>query len=154
MVALVRRSNNGGLALRPFFRPLGLLEEVEAMARTALDTSLVPRLDMYEEGNQYVVKAEMPGVAKKDLDITLEEDALIIKAEKQDETETKPEGEGETGKTHYARERRFGRYYRYMTLPERVDAENISATLKKGLLEIRLPKAEAPESKKIEIKVK
>jgi HSP20 family protein len=149
MVALVRRSPNGVFALRPFFRPFSLLEEVEEMARTAFETGLTPRMDMYEEDKELVIKAEMPGVRKKDLDISLNDDVLTIKAEKKEEKE-----EGEKGTTHYTRERRFGQYIRYMTLPARVDAENISATLKKGLLEIRLPKAEAPESKHIEIKVK
>jgi HSP20 family protein len=149
MVALIRRSPNGIFALRPFFRPFSLLEEVEDMARTAFETSLTPRMDMYEEDKELVIKAEMPGVRKKDLDISLNDDVLTIKAEKKEEKE-----EGEKGTTHYTRERRFGQYIRYMTLPARVDAENISATLKKGLLEIRLPKAEGPESKHIEIKVK
>jgi len=149
MVALVRRSPNGGFALRPFFRPFSLLEEVEAMARSAFETSLTPRMDMYEEEGELVIKAEMPGVRKKDLDISLDDDVLTIKAEKKEEKE-----EGEKGTTHYTRERHFGQYIRRMTLPARVDAEKITATLKKGLLEIKLPKAEEPESKKIEIKVK
>lgn len=149
MVALVRRSPNGVFALRPFFRPFSLLEEVEEMARNAFETSLTPRMDMYEEDKELVIKAEMPGIRKKDLDISLNDDMLTIKAEKKEEKE-----EGEKGTTHYTRERRFGQYIRSMTLPARVDAENISATLKKGLLEIRLPKAEKPESKHIEIKVK
>lgn len=149
MVALVRRSPNGVFALRPFFRPFSLLEEVEEMAKNAFETSLTPRMDMYEEDKELVIKAEMPGIRKKDLDISLNDDMLTIKAEKKEEKE-----EGEKGTTHYTRERRFGQYIRSMTLPARVDAENISATLKKGLLEIRLPKAEEPESKHIEIKVK
>ena len=149
MVALVRRSPNGVFAVRPFFRPFGLLEEVEEMARTAFNSGLTPRMDMYEEEKELVIKAEMPGVSKKDIEINLNDDMLTIKAEKKEEKE-----EGEEGTTHYTRERRFGQYTRYMTLPSRVDAENISATLKKGLLEIRLPKAEEPQSKQIEIKIK
>jgi HSP20 family protein len=147
MVALVRRSPNGALTLHPFFRPFSLLDEVEEMARAAFDTSLTPKLDMFEENNELVIKAELPGIRKKDLDISLDDDKLTIKAEKKEEKEVKDA-------THYTRERRFGRYSRYMTLPTRVDAEKISATLKKGLLEIRLPKAEGPESKHIEVKVK
>jgi HSP20 family protein len=149
MVALVRRSPNGVLAVRPFFRPFRLLEEVEQMARTAFETDMTPKTDMFEEEGQLVIKAEMPGIGKKDLDISLEGDVLTIKAEKKEEKE-----EGEKGTTNYTRERRFGQYIRYMTLPSRVDADSITATLKKGLLEIRMPKAEAPEPKQIEIKVK
>lgn len=149
MVALIRRSPNGALTLRPFLSPFSLIEEVEEMARAAFDTRLTPKLDMFEENGELVVKAEMPGVRKKDLDISLEGDILTIKAEKKEEKE-----EGEKGTTHYTRERRFGQYIRYMALPARVDAEKVSATLKKGLLEVRLPRAEGPESKHIEVKVK
>ena len=149
MVALVRRSPNGVFALEPFFHPFNLLEEVEEMAKAAFDTGLTPKTDMYEEEKELVIKAELPGVRKKDLDISLDGDVLTIKAEKKEEKE-----EGEKGTTHYTRERRFGQYIRRMTLPTRVDAEGVSATLKKGLLEIKLPKAAGPESKKIEIKTK
>jgi HSP20 family protein len=149
MVALVRRSPNGAIALRPFFHPFSLLDEVEEMAREVFETGLVPKMDMFEEGNELVIRAEMPGVSRKDLDISLEDGAITIRAEKKEEKKT--EGD-ET--THYTRERRFGSYYRYMTLPARVDAEKVTATLKKGLLEIRLPKAEAPERQRIEVKAK
>jgi HSP20 family protein len=149
MVALIRRSPNGVYAIRPFFRRFNLLDEVEEMAKRAWDTGMTPRVDMYEEDNQVVVKAELPGISKKDIDIKLEEDVLTIKAEKKEETE-----EGEEGTEHYTRERRFGQYIRSMTLPGKVDAENISATLKKGILEIKLPRAEEPETKHIDIKLK
>ena len=149
MVALIRRSPNGVLELRPVFRPFRLLEEVEEMAKSAFDADMTPKLDMFEEDGQLIIKAEMPGISKKDLDISLENDILTIKAEKKEEKE-----EGEKGTTNYTRERRFGQYIRYMTLPTRVDAENITATLKKGLLEIKMPKAEELKAKQIEIKVK
>jgi HSP20 family protein len=148
MVALIRRSPNG-VYVRPFFRRFDLLDEVEDMARRAWDTTMTPRVDMYEEENQVVVKAELPDIAKKDIDISLEDDVLTIKAEKKEETE-----EGEKGTTHYTRERRFGQYVRRMTLPGKVDTENVTATLKKGVLEIKLPRAEEPKAKQIEIKVK
>ena len=147
MVALIRWNPDGGMGLRPFASPFGLLDEVEEMARSAFETGLVPKLDMYEEDKELVIKAELPGIRKKDLDIRLDGDVLTIKAEKKEEKETKDT-------THYARERSFGRYVRYMTLPARVDSEKITATLKKGLLEVRLPKTEVPEPRKIEVKTK
>lgn len=149
MAALIRWNPNGGMVLRPFFRPFSLLEEVEEMARSAFESGLTPRMDMYEEDKEVVVKAELPGIKKKDIDIKLDGRMLIIKAEKRDEKE-----EGEEGTTHYYRERRFGQYVRRMTLPARVDAERVTASLKKGLLEIKLPKAEVPEVTQIDIKVK
>jgi HSP20 family protein len=149
MVVLVRKSPNGVYAVRPFFRTFNLLNEVEEMARTAFENSLGPRMDMYEEDKQVIIKAELPGIKKKDIDISLEDDVITIKAEKKEEKE-----EGEKGTTDYTRERRFGQYIRRMTLPGKVDAENVTATLKKGLLEIRLPRTGEPEAKHIEIKVK
>ena len=149
MVSLVRWNPNGGAAVRPFFRPFRLLEEVEEIARSAFETGLTPRMDMYEEEKELVIKAEMPGIRKKDLDIKLDGDVLTIKAEKKEEKK-----EGEEGATHYYRERSFGQYVRSMTLPAKVDADNITATLKKGLLVIRMPRAETPEVKQIEIKTK
>ena len=147
MVALVRRSPNGVFALRPFLHPFGLLNDVEEMAKAALDSSLIPTVDIYEEDKELVVKAELPGIKKKDLDIRLDGDVLTIKAHKEADKEVK---EG----NYYTRERSFGQYVRHITLPARVDAEKIGATLKKGLLEVRLPKTEGPETKKIEVKTK
>lgn len=147
MVALVRRSPNGVFALRPFLHPFSIFDGVEEMARSAFEPGLIPTVDIYEEGKELVVKAELPGIKKKDLDIRLDGDVLTIKAHKEEEEEVK---EG----TYHTRERRFGQYVRYITLPTRVDAEKITATLKKGLLNIRLPKVESPEVKKIEVKTK
>ena len=149
MVALIRRSPDRVYALSPFFRRFSLVDEVEAMARSAFEAGLTPKMDMYEEDGTVVVKAEMPGVSKKDLDIKIEDNVLTIAAEKHEEKE-----EGEEGKTHYTRERSFGRYVRTMRLPKKVDAEKVTATLKKGLLEIHLPEAETPERKQIDITVK
>jgi HSP20 family protein len=143
MVALIKRSPNGVFALRPFFHPFSLFEEMEGTT----EYGLIPTVDIYEEDEEVVVKAELPGIRKKDLDIRLDGDVLTIKAQKEAEEEVK---EG----TYYTRERSFGQYVRYITLPTRVDAEKITATLKKGLLKITMPKAESPEIKKIEVKTK
>ena len=146
MTALIRWSPETGLALQPFFRPFDLLEEVEEMA-AGFDKALVPDIDMFEDGNEVIVKAELPGVHKKDLDVRIDGDVLTIKAEKKEEKETRKD-------TYYTHERRFGSVVRYVTLPGRVDAEKVNASLKKGILEIRMPKAEEPAKKQIEIKTK
>jgi HSP20 family protein len=145
MAALIRWSPERMVAVRPWFRPYSLLEEVEEMARRAFEPSL--EMDMYEEGKELVIKADLPGIKRKDIDISVEGDVLTIKAEKKAEKERK---EG----AYYYSERECGTYERCMTLPTRVDADKISANLKKGVLEIRLPKAEAPETKKIEVTTK
>jgi HSP20 family protein len=97
-----------------------------------------------EEKDQLVIKTELPGIDKNDLDISLEGDRLTIKAEKKEEITEEA--------THHIRERYYGRYFRSVTLPYPVKADNISATFDNGVLELRLPKAEEVKAKKIEIK--
>ncbi len=103
-------------------------------------------LDVHETNDELVIRGDLPGVGKDDLHITLEEGTLRIEAEKKEE-------KSEDGKTWYVRERRFGKYSRLMELPFRVAPDKISATLDKGVLEIKLPKAEEAKPKKIEVKV-
>jgi len=147
MVSLIRKSPNGFFSLMPLYRPLRLLEQVDEMADSAFGMKMTPRVDMYEEDKEVIVKAELPGIRKKDMDIRLDGDVLTIKAEKKEEKETKED-------TYHTKERHFGQYVRYITLPARVDAEKVTATLKKGLLQVRLPKAEGSGAKQIEIKTK
>ncbi len=103
-------------------------------------------LDVHVTNDELIVRGDLPGVGKDDLHITLEEGTLKIEAEKKEE-------KTEDGKSWYVRERRFGKYSRLMELPFRVAADKISATLDKGVLEIKLPKAEEAKPKKIEVKV-
>ena len=103
-------------------------------------------LDVHETKDELVIKADLPGIAKDDLHITLEEGTLRIEAEKKEE-------KTEDGTTWYTRERHFGKYSRLMELPFRVAAEKISARLDRGVLEINLPKAEEAKPRQIEVKV-
>ena len=103
-------------------------------------------MDVHETKDELVIMADLPGVVRDDLHITLEEGALRIEAEKKEE-------KTEIEKTWYMRERGFGKYSRLIDLPFRVAADKISATLDKGVLEIRLPKAEEAKPKQIEVKV-
>jgi HSP20 family protein len=155
MTAIIRWSPRRTLSVfEPFYRPFNLLDEVEAMAREMFDsekplfsTGLLHSLDVYREKDDLVVKAELPGIKKKELDISLEDDMLTIKAEKKQEEVT-------DDADHYISERRFGQYSRTIKLPFPVDAEKISTTFKNGLLEMRLPKAEEARPKHIDINVK
>ncbi|MBI4187918.1 MAG: Hsp20/alpha crystallin family protein [Chloroflexi bacterium] len=106
-----------------------------------------PRGDMYEWKDELVMKVELPGIAKEDIDISLEGDCLTIKAEKKQESLAEDA-------TYYGCERYYGKYYRTVTLPYHVDYDKISTTYENGLLEIRLPKAEEAKTKHIEVKVK
>jgi len=151
-MAIIIRRNGGERALVPFYHPAKLLDEIDSLAREmwdawepfSFDHSLVPHTDMYEEKNQLVMKTELPGINKEDLDINLEGDRLTIKAEKKEEVNEDA--------THHTRERYYGHYFRSVTLPYPVKENKISATFDNGVLEMRLPKAEEVKAKKIEIK--
>ena len=155
MTAIIRRTPNGiPVRFRSLPRPFSLLEEVEEMAREIFDSKrplfssvLSHGLDVYREKDDLVVKAELPGIRKKDLDINLEEDILTIRAEKKQEEVTEDAHS-------YISERHFGQFLRRLKMPFPVDAEKISTTFRNGLLEMRLPKAEKAEPKKIEIKAR
>ncbi len=103
-------------------------------------------LDVHETKDEQVIKADLPGIVRDNLHITLEEGTLRIEADKKEE-------KTEDGETWYMRERSFGKYSRLIELPFRVAAEKISATLDKGVLEIKLPKAEETKPRQIEIEV-
>jgi HSP20 family protein len=104
-----------------------------------------PALDVYEEKDQVVVKAELPGLSKDDIEVNLSGSTLTIKGEKKKEEEIEE-------KDYYRCERSYGSFARSLELPSEVKADQISASFKNGVLEIRMPKTE--EAKKKETKVK
>ena len=104
-----------------------------------------PALDVFEEKDDIVVKAELPGMAKENIEVNLTDDLLTIKGEKKKEEEVKEEN-------YYRSERSYGSFVRSVELPKAVHADKVKATFKNGVLEIRIPKTE--EAKKKEIKVK
>lgn len=101
-------------------------------------------IDVYQDDQGYVVKAAVPGVKPEDVDITVEDDVLRIKAESKQEQEVKEE-------QYLRRELRWGAVQRAMRLPPDVDVERISATFENGILTLRLPRK--PEAKPRTIKV-
>ena len=154
MNIILRRNPTRALTgFRSSYRQRNILDEVEELARDlwtawrplVSSTSLVPHTEIYEEDNQLVMKTELPGIKKEDLDITLDGDMLRIKAEKKRE-------EVAEDAAYHARERYYGQYYRTTSLPFHVDGDKISATFENGLLEIRLPKAEQAKAKQIKVK--
>jgi HSP20 family protein len=105
----------------------------------------LPSLDVSETKGDLVVKAELPGIDPKDIDISLNEGVLTIKGEKRQEKEEKEEG-------YHLVERSFGSFTRSIRLPREVQNEKINASYRNGVLKITLPKSE--EAKKREIKIK
>ncbi len=93
-----------------------------------------------------VVKAELPGIDPKDIDISLNEGVLTIKGEKKQEKEEKEEG-------YHLIERSYGSFTRSIRLPREIQNEKISASYKNGVLRITLPKTEEAKKKEVKIKV-
>ena len=112
------------------------------------DTELwAPEIDISETEDEYVVKADIPGINEKDLSVTLSGGNLTIKGERKEEKEEK--------KKHFHRiERRYGSFQRTIALPGEVDENKITAEYKDGVLEIHLPKTEKSKPKEIKVEVK
>ena len=105
-----------------------------------------PAVDVEEEPDKYLVKAELPGMKQEDIKVSLRDGTLILTGEKKSEHEEKHEG-------YHRYERAYGRFQRAFTLPTQVRSEKIKATYKNGILEIDIPKSEAARPKEIEVKV-
>jgi HSP20 family protein len=95
-----------------------------------------PSLDMYSEDSQLVIKAEVPGLSKDDVEVTATDGVITISGETKSDSETK---EGD----FYRRERHLGSFRRVIPLPEGAKADEAKATFADGILEIRVPMAEA-----------
>jgi HSP20 family protein len=106
-----------------------------------------PAIDLSESDDDFTVKAEIPGVGPKDLDISLTGDVLTIKGEKKEEKEEKEKG------VHRV-ERTFGRFSRSFSLPCEVQEAKIEAKFENGVVTIKLPKAETAKKKSIQIDMK
>jgi len=107
----------------------------------------MPAVDVSESGDKITVKAEVPGMEAKDIEISMVGDTLTIKGEKKAEREEKEEN-------YHVVERSYGSFTRAMKLPAPVDPDKVEATYKNGLLTIVLPKKEEVKPKAIEIKAK
>lgn len=106
--------------------------------------SFVPGIDISETDNQFLISAELPGMSKEDIDISLDNGRLSISGERKFEKE-------EEGKTFHRVETRYGSFNRSFQLPDNVDEESINAKYENGLLNITIDKAEDKVKKKIEI---
>ncbi len=104
----------------------------------------IPEVDVYETDKNFVMKANLPGVKKEDIEIDLKENLLTIKAEKKFEETVKRED--------FVRvEKGYGTYMRTFTVSDNMDLDHIKAEYKDGILELNIPKKEA--QKKIEVRV-
>ena len=128
----------GGL-FEGFFKPTRLLSTEDRELIRA------PAIDVTENKNAYHIKADIPGIKKEDIDVSVHDGVLEISAETKSEEETKE------GDKVIRKERRYGKYFRSMTLNQQVDETAVTATYKDGVLELTLPKKATHKPKKITV---
>lgn len=114
--------------------------------RIAQSGSIVPSIEMYDKGTEIVVRVELPGIDKKDLDLSVTKDTLNVRGELKKLAEVKDED-------YYLSEIAYGTFSRTIALPMEVENEKARADLKDGVLEIVLPKKQETKSQEIKIQV-
>ncbi|KAJ3286791.1 hypothetical protein HK104_008878 [Borealophlyctis nickersoniae] len=120
----------------------GQLQQTSGENRQALETFLRgPKLDLIEGDKEYIVKADLPGLNKDEVQITVDDNTLTISGERKDEKE-------ETGDKFYRRERTYGRFTRSVRLPPNAKVENAQATMENGVLTLKVAKEEKPDERK------
>lgn len=107
-----------------------------------------PLIDVIDEGNQYTINTELPGFSKEDVDIQLNKDFMVLKAEKKAEKEEKSEN-------YLHRERSYSSCQRRVNFPEEVDPSIVEGTMEDGVLKLKIPKKEPkPEEKLTKVRLK
>lgn len=129
-------------------------EEMERVFESTVGASAVspaslsrwnPAVNVYQDKDHFTVVAELPGLKKEEIEISLQDATLTLSGER------KHEGSSEQG---FLTERFYGKYQRSLTLPAAVDPDKVKASYKDGLLQVVLPKADAAKPKQIEVALK
>ena len=105
-----------------------------------------PRVDIYEAGDKYTVRTELPGVEKDAVSVSIDENVLTIKG-------TKQFIDAKDGEQWKRVETQYGEFSRSFTLPDEVDVDQVSAAYKNGVLELSIPKVEPKKAKMIDVKI-
>jgi HSP20 family protein len=122
-----------------FFEPTGGEGGAPSTARRWL-----PAMDLVERGDEFLLRADLPGLSENEVNIELEDNVLTISGERKAEHEQGKEG-------YYRLERASGSFSRSLTLPEGVDPEKVRASFDRGVLEVRIPKPEQRKPRKVTI---
>ncbi|HEY7317149.1 MAG TPA: Hsp20/alpha crystallin family protein [Candidatus Binatia bacterium] len=133
-----------------------MMEDVFGRTRRPWWPSIWPRrevgdrlalaVDIYEEKDDIVVKAELPGMTREDIEVDISDSHLTLKGEKRKEEKIEEEH-------YFACERSYGAFHRSLELPTEVQGEKVKASFKNGILEIRLPKTEEAKTREIKVKI-
>ncbi len=125
---------------RPFIRAIWehIPEEVKGWS---------PSIDVFEKGDNFEVKVELPGMKQEDIDVSVSGDTLMIKGERRAESSVKDED-------YYRSEIAYGSFYRGIALPSSVETKNIEAAYEDGILRVTLQRAAGAKPKKVNVQVK
>ena len=151
LTSLVPFREGGGGLMRPDFGLFGLHREIDrlfsefAQGVGQSGAKIIPNIEISETDKAIEVSAEMPGLERKDVDISIEDDTLTIRGEKKAE-------ESQKDKNVQLSERSYGVFYRVLQLPPGIDPSSIQATMSNGILKVTIPKPAKSEPKKIEVK--
>lgn len=126
-------------------RPFSLLSPFVSRLRTEVEL-VSPPVDIYEEGDDLVIKAELPGINKEDMEVKISDDYLTISGEKKKEEKVEK-------KDYYRYERSYGSFSRTLRLPIDVQTDKAKAKFEEGVLEIRIPKTEEAKKKERKLKI-
>ncbi len=149
-MALVRWGKNN--VMDPFRYLLDLQDDMNRlfdvslarMPKEVLPSEWVPSMDVSEEKDKYVIKADLPGIEQDDIEIEVQDNVLTVKGQRKEEKEEKD-------KNYLRRECFYGSFERSLTLPTDVDADKAQADYKNGILLISLPKKEQKKAKQIKL---
>src|SRR6202171_2832529 len=151
LTSLVPFRESGGGLMRPDFGLFGLNREIDRLVSEFAQglgpsgAKIIPHVEISETDKTIEVSAEMPGLERKEVEISIEDDTLTIRGEKKVE-------EGQKDKNVQLSERSYGVFYRVLQLPPGIDPSSIQATMSNGILKVTIPKPAKSEPKKIEVK--
>jgi HSP20 family protein len=142
--------HDGGALTRPDFGLFGLHREIDRLFSefaqgVGPSAKIVPNIDISETDKAIEISAEMPGLERKDVEISIDDDTLTIRGEKTIE-------ENQEDKNVQLSERSYGVFLRVLQLPPGIDPSSVQATMSNGVLKITIPKPAKSEPKKIEVK--
>ena len=146
--SLTKTNNSPSKSLSSFRRDINSLFDdfFNLDSSNLFESQWLPAIDLIDEGDRIIVRADVAGIEEKDLDVKIENDILTISGQRNEEKK-------ESGKNFVVSERRFGSFTRAVNLPSGIKSEDISAELKNGVLNITIKKNEKIKSKQIKIAV-
>jgi HSP20 family protein len=132
-------------------KPEPFSQEVNRLFATLFDASearsqrWLPAMDLVEAEDHFVLRADLPGLSEDDVSIEIQDNTLTISGERKSEHEQRERG-------WYRVERQFGSFSRSLALPEGIDADAVTASFEKGVLEVKIPKPEERKPRRVAIK--